>query len=172
MSQEIVCVCVCVCVCGFASGIPFVDGVWKAAFSVDCTLPPSAATQVWRTRGLEELRMLRRNAVEAFRAPVLWRRMLSSEGAGNVIKDVRSLRSGLTARDLDQVWEAWTSLRAQQALDQLRRHDYADLLALVRANLSTFSHESCRQEAWKNRCLAWGMNAAAVSYTHLRAHET
>ena len=40
-------VCVCVCVCGFASGIPFVDGVWKAAFSVDCTLPPSAATQVW-----------------------------------------------------------------------------------------------------------------------------
>ena len=104
--------------------------------------------------------MLRRNAVEAFRTPVLWRRMLSSEGAGNVIKDVRSLRSGLTARDLDQVWEAWTSLRAQQALDQLRRHDYADLLALVRANLSTFSHESCRQEAWKNRCLAWGMNAA------------
>ncbi|WFD17971.1 hypothetical protein MCAP1_000182 [Malassezia caprae] len=73
---------------------------------------------------------------------------------------VRTLRAGLSARDLDQVWEAWDALRANTSRDRLRRHDYADILALVRANLPALAPAQRRSPAWADRCRAWGMDAA------------
>lgn len=74
---------------------------------------------------------------------------------------VRALRAGFAARDVEQVWEAWDALRACNALGQLRTHDHADTLALVRASLAHISPGALRrQPAWRERCSAWGMHAA------------
>ncbi|WFD25615.1 hypothetical protein MNAN1_000578 [Malassezia nana] len=73
---------------------------------------------------------------------------------------VRTLRAGLAARDLEQVWEAWDALRAHTRLDRLRRHDHADVLALVRASLPAMAPAKKRAPAWVARCRAWGLAAA------------
>lgn len=84
---------------------------------------------------------------------------------------LQALRAGFSARDLEQVWDAWDALRTDGALHQLRRHDDADLLALVRANLAVLAPRSAqtarafpirdtRDPAWRERCTAWGMRAA------------
>ncbi|KAI3626381.1 hypothetical protein CBS9595_001742 [Malassezia furfur] len=84
---------------------------------------------------------------------------------------LQALRAGFSARDLEQVWDAWDALRTGGALHQLRRHDEADLLALVRANLAvlaprsasaahTFPIRDTRDPAWRERCAVWGRRAA------------
>ena len=65
------------------------------------------------------------------------------------VPEIGMLRSGFETRDLEQVWEAWTSLRSQQQLHHLRRNDFADLLALVRANLVHTAIGTRRKAAWK-----------------------
>lgn len=42
----------------------------------------------------------------------------------------------------------------------MRRHDHADVLALVRANMAMLSQLHARQSAWKERCMAWGRYTA------------
>ena len=76
------------------------------------------------------------------------------------VPEMGMLRSGFETRDLEQVWEAWTSLRSQQQLHLLRRNDFADLLALVRANLVHTPIGTRRKAAWKERCIEWGLHAA------------
>ncbi|WFD21895.1 hypothetical protein MEQU1_000554 [Malassezia equina] len=73
---------------------------------------------------------------------------------------VAELRAGLAARDLEQVWEAWDALRTTTRLDRLRRHDHADILALVRAHLPALAPAQSRAPSWAERCRAWGMDAA------------
>lgn len=85
-------------------------------------------------------------------------RALSASAAP--LPEVRTLRAGLAARDLEQVWEAWDALRADTRRDRLRRHDYADILALVRANLPALAPAQRRAPAWADRCRAWGLDAA------------
>ena len=76
------------------------------------------------------------------------------------VPEMGMLRSGFETRDLEQVWEAWASLRTQQQLHLLRRNDFADLLALVRANLVHTPIGTRRKAAWKERCIEWGLHAA------------
>lgn len=84
---------------------------------------------------------------------------------------LQALRAGFSARDLEQVWDAWHALRSQGALHLLKRHDEADLLALVRANLAVLSPrmsgealqfplKDTRDPAWRERCWQWGLRAA------------
>lgn len=76
------------------------------------------------------------------------------------VPEMGLLRSGFETHDMEQVWEAWTSLRSQQQLHHLRRNDFADLLALVRANLVHTPIGTRRKEMWKDRCMEWGLHAA------------
>jgi len=76
------------------------------------------------------------------------------------LPEVGTLRAGLAARDLEQVWEAWDALRADTRRERLRRHDYADILALVRAHLPALAPAQRRAPAWAERCRAWGLDAA------------
>ncbi|WFC98587.1 hypothetical protein MYAM1_001317 [Malassezia yamatoensis] len=92
----------------------------------------------------------------------------------NAVVDHRSLallRSGLVSRDLDLVWEAWDDLRSEDALQSIRRHDAADMLALVRKNLavlsprstcdaSQFPFKDTRNPVWRDRVRLWGQTAA------------
>lgn len=75
-----------------------------------------------------------------------------------------SLRAGLAARDLDLVWDAWAALEQAGRLSMLARHDFADILALVRSLLARQSDcelpRDTRSRAWADRCRAWGTSAA------------
>lgn len=86
-------------------------------------------------------------------------------------KHVRLLRSGLSARDVEQVWDAWHALDERNELASLKRHDDADVLALVRAHLAVLAPRSSRDvvqfplndtrsDAWRERCMAWGLHTA------------
>ncbi|WFD42675.1 hypothetical protein MPSI1_001323 [Malassezia psittaci] len=86
-------------------------------------------------------------------------------------KSLALLRSGLVSRDLEQVWEAWENLRSEDALRLIRRHDAADMLALVRKNLAVLSPRSTgdasqfpfrdtRNPVWRDRVRLWGQTAA------------